>query len=179
MGTGWCGCEVVVSGRSLAGLAREPPAASVGSARVCDPADGSNSRASSDGDRPSSRTNRTNSALYSGGYGARVRPPMIDSPLDPPRIPGSGCQRNRVSSTPPSSAVWHGRVMSMAEASDSAVGLCDPRHAPNERCIGSVYRVCRSLIDSTAALLGLPSAARPTTSLRWLRRHRLGWCQCP
>ena len=48
-----------------------------------------------------------------------------------------------------------------------------------ERCIGSVYRVRRSLIDSTAALLGLPSAPRPTTSLRALRRHRFGWCQCP
>ena len=34
--SGWCGCEVVASGWSLAGLAREPPAASVGSARVCD-----------------------------------------------------------------------------------------------------------------------------------------------
>ncbi len=33
----------------------------------------------------------------------RVRPPMIDSPLDPPRIPGSGCQPNRVSSKP---ALW-------------------------------------------------------------------------
>ena len=66
---------------------------------MIDCADGSNSRASPDGDRPSSRTNRTNSALYSDGHGARVRPPMIDSPLDPPRIPGSGCQPNRVSSS--------------------------------------------------------------------------------
>ena len=25
--------------------------------------------------------------MYSDGYGARVRPPIVDSPLDPPRIP--------------------------------------------------------------------------------------------
>ena len=58
---------------------------------MIDCADGSNSRASSDCDRPSSRTNRTRSALYSNGYGARVRPPIVDSPLDPSRIPESGC----------------------------------------------------------------------------------------
>lgn len=54
---------------------------------VIDCAGGSNSRASSDGDRLYSRTNRTNSVLYSDLYGERVRPAMADSPLDLPLGP--------------------------------------------------------------------------------------------
>ena len=62
---------------------------------MIDCADGSNSRANSDGDRPSSRTSLTSSALYSDGHGGRVRPPIVDSPLDPLKDP-----RIRVSTKP-------------------------------------------------------------------------------
>ena len=49
----------------------------------------------------------------------------------------------------------------------SPSGLLCPRrlfHARCERWRGSPYRVCGSLIDSTAALGGLPSAASPTAA---------------
>ena len=45
-----------------------------------------------------SRRGWTARPLYSVGYGGRVRPPIVDSHLDPLKDPGSGCQRNRVSS---------------------------------------------------------------------------------
>ena len=72
-------------------------------------------------------------------------------------------------------------VLGLSRDGPSA-GPVAPRRLPQDRCErwnGSTYRVCRSLIDSTAALGELPSAASPTTSLRALSRHRFFWCQCP
>ena len=93
--------------------------------------------------RHSSRTSLTSSALYSDGYDARVRPPIVDSPLDPPRIPGSGCQPNRVSSN---------------DCDMTVVGVTQPRANNFKHALVVVRRSADSVIEQRLSALAGASA---------------------